>query len=96
MEDISARTSYSVRHVSRMIQSMYGKTLMEIRTERSVDHAKTLLVTTDKTMEQIATEAGFVSASAMRRAFLKGENLSPSAYRTRSKKQSMRSDGTEQ
>lgn len=81
LADISARTGYSLRHTTRIIQSMYGKTLTEIRTERAIDRAKALLVTTDKTVEEIATESGFGSASAMRRAFLKRVKMSPSAYR---------------
>jgi AraC-like DNA-binding protein len=88
LEDISARTGYSMRHTTRIIQSMYGKTLTEIRTDRSMDRAKTLLVSTDKAVEEIATVAGFGSAAAMRRAFLKKENMSPSAYRCGGRKES--------
>ncbi len=87
LQDVSARTGYSLRHTTRIIQAMYGKTLTEIRADRSVDRAKTLLVTTDKTVEEIATESGFGSASAMRRAFLRRVNMSPSEYRSGGKKQ---------
>ncbi len=85
LEDISASTGYSMRHTTRIIQSMYGKNLTEIRTERALESAKALLLTTDKSMEEIATAAGFCSAPAMRRAFLKREKISPSEYRRRGK-----------
>ncbi len=86
LSDISVRTGYSPRHVTRIIQSMYGKSLREIRVERSVEHAKTLLRTTDKTVEEIATQTGFGTALAMRRAFLKREGVSPGTYRKTNKK----------
>ncbi len=81
LADISARTGYSMRHTTRLIQSMYGKTLHEIRVERSVAHAKSLLAGTDKTVEEISAETGFRGASAMRRAFLRTEGVSPNEYR---------------
>lgn len=81
LEDISASAGYSIRHTARIIRSMYGKNLTEIRTERALESAKVLLLTTDKAVEEIATAAGFCSAPAMRRAFLKKEKLSPSEFR---------------
>ena len=83
LEDICLSTGYSMRHITRIIQSMYGKSLTAIRAERAVDRAKTLLLTTNKAVEEIATTAGFSSASAMRRTFLKKENMAPSEYRRR-------------
>lgn len=86
LEDISESTGYSMRHTTRIIQSMYGKNLTEIRTERALESAKVLLLTTDKAVEEIATAAGFCSAPAMRRAFIKKENMSPSEFRRRGNK----------
>ncbi|MBQ8747637.1 MAG: helix-turn-helix transcriptional regulator [Clostridia bacterium] len=93
LADISARIGYSLRHTTRIIKTMYGKTLREIRQIRAMDRAKTLLVSTDKTVEEIATEAGFSGASAMRRAFQDGEKTTPSAYRSLGRKGTEKDDG---
>ena len=87
LSEIADRIGYSARHTTRLIQSMYGKTLAKLRMDRSLDHAKRLLTATDKTIEEIATEAGFSGASAMRRAFLRTEGISPNEYRKSNQKE---------
>lgn len=46
-----------------------------------INHAKTLLTTTDYTLEVVATMAGFNSLSTFRRAFTQRCGCSPQAYR---------------
>ena len=81
---IAERLGYSVRHTARMIRSLYGRSLAELRCASCLSTAKQLLLQVPRlSMEEIARMAGFRDAEAMRRAFQREKGITPTAYRKR-------------
>ena len=64
------------------IETRYGKSLAEIRTASYLTTAKQLLGQSPRlSMNTIAEQAGFCSAEAMRKTFLRTEHMTPTEYR---------------
>lgn len=70
--------SHFIRSFHRYINCTPHEYLLRYRLRQ----AKRLLLTTSSSMEQIAEQCGFNSASHFSRAFRQGEGLSPSTFRT--------------
>lgn len=81
LEKIAEVLGYSKRHLSRLIYSVYGMKLSDVRNKRSREYAKWRLRNTDFSIDHIALDAGFKSAAAMRESFKKHEGITPQEYR---------------
>lgn len=81
LADIAEAIDYSPRNVSRLIRSTYHMSLKELRMKYALEKAKKLLQTTQLTMDQIAVQSNFKSAAAMRGAFQKYLQITPTEYR---------------
>jgi len=71
------------KYLLALFRKSCGMTLWEYVTRLRLAHAQRLLFTTDRTVLDIAMEAGFGSASAFYHAFQKHERRSPSKFRDR-------------
>jgi len=84
LEDIAAAAGLSAFHFSRAFKSTIGLTphgyLMFVRVER----AKALLSRCDRTMTEIAAEAGFSDQSHMSKVFRRLTGCTPTEFRNRS------------
>ncbi|MDR2834236.1 MAG: AraC family transcriptional regulator [Streptococcaceae bacterium] len=72
-------------HLSRTFSKDMGMNLKNWLLSLKINKASQLLITTDKTIEQIAFDSGFASLVAFSRAFKQMNNENPMQYRKRSK-----------
>ncbi|MFK4064900.1 GlxA family transcriptional regulator [Streptomyces sp. NPDC029674] len=82
LRQLADRASMSVRTFSRRFREETGLTPMQWLTQRRVDRARELLESTDHTVDRVATETGFGTATSLRAHFAAGVGVSPAAYRT--------------
>lgn len=81
LEDMAQRAATSVRTLNRRFLEQVGMPPLQWLLKARVRHARRLLETTPLSVEQVATRAGFGSATALRERFMKDLGTSPSAYR---------------
>jgi transcriptional regulator GlxA family with amidase domain len=81
---LAHRVHMSPRQFTRRFGSTFGSTPHKYVEQLRVEAAKPLLQCSGKDVQRIASECGFGSAEAMRRAFIRHSGVSPSEYRTRS------------
>ncbi|MDO4285383.1 MAG: AraC family transcriptional regulator [Eubacteriales bacterium] len=78
---VALHMNISPRHLNRLIQNSLSQSVNDLITEEKMNCIRTLLSTTDITMDQIAELSGFTNAYNMSRAFKKQEGMSPGEYR---------------
>ncbi|WP_164977728.1 GlxA family transcriptional regulator [Burkholderia pseudomallei] len=83
LAELAARAAMSERTLSRRFAAATGLTLRRYVAALRVELAAFLLRTSRMTLEHIADECGFASASALSHAFLAGQGCSPIQYRNR-------------
>jgi transcriptional regulator GlxA family with amidase domain len=81
LELLAARAHMSVRTFTRRFREETGLSPTRWLLAQRVDLARSLLETTDLSVEHIATEAGFGTAVGLRSHFQRAVGVSPSAYR---------------
>jgi transcriptional regulator GlxA family with amidase domain len=81
VDDLAARTLMSRRTFTRRFRERTGTTFNKWLNGQRLALAQRLLETTDLSMDQIASTAGFGSALSLRQHFAEGLGTSPSAYR---------------
>lgn len=80
-KDIASYVNISPRHLNRLLETQLHKSVNELITEEKMKLIRRLLSSTDMTLDQIATLAGFSNPYNMSRAFKKEEGMSPGKYR---------------
>jgi transcriptional regulator GlxA family with amidase domain len=81
LEEMARQAATSSRTLSRRFREQTGTTPLQWLLTARVRRAQSLLETTDLSIEQIATEAGFAAAATFRDRFFRIVGLSPTAYR---------------
>lgn len=81
LEDISANVCMSPYHVSRIFKRETGYSPYEYVSILRLNHAKTLLKTTDLSIKEIAFECGFNSETNFIIAFKNHTSLTPGEFR---------------
>lgn len=77
---ISEELNFSKNQLIRIFRSQYGKTPYRFLTEYRLEKARQLLLTTDRSYEQIGYSVGFEEYSVFFKAFRNHYGLSPSSY----------------
>lgn len=72
----------SAGHLSRLFHHATGLTFREYLTQVRIEHAKSLLIHSSKTVSEITYESGFQSLSQFHRAFRKVYAISPGKMRS--------------
>jgi transcriptional regulator GlxA family with amidase domain len=80
---LAARACMSERHFRRRFRSEFGMSVGDYLTRTRVTKAQSLLETTSLPVASVAKQCGFGSAEAMRYAFSRELEVTPSAYRAR-------------
>ena len=84
LPEIAQRLGYSKRHVSRLIRQKYGMSLSALRESIMYMSAKMIMQENPEAkFQEILEKSGFMSATALYRAFMKREGCPPSEYRKR-------------
>lgn len=81
LADVAAKASSSVRTLNRRFQAETGQTPMQWVTGVRIRHAQELLERTPDSIELIARQVGFRSASSFREQFRRVAGVSPQGYR---------------
>lgn len=85
-EDIAGAVGLSPYHLSRLFRSLTGLTMREYLIRERIETAKQLLLTTDRTIPQIASLLRFCDQSYFTKVFRQMEGTTPGAYRERNRK----------
>jgi AraC-like DNA-binding protein len=80
-DTVARAAGLSGSHFSHLIREKTGRTFTEWMVRYRVDHAKTLLRRTDKSLIHIALECGFGDQSYFNRVFKRHTGSTPRAYR---------------
>lgn len=81
VDDMAALCGMSPRNFSRRYADLMGTPPAKAVEVMRVDHARDLLATSDKTIQTVARNCGFIDAERMRRAFLRQVKTTPTSYR---------------
>ncbi len=80
---LAHRAAMSKRNFSRVFREATKMTPADYVEATRIEAARRLLESTTEQLQQIASDSGFASADAMRRAFLRGIGITPYNYRRR-------------
>jgi transcriptional regulator GlxA family with amidase domain len=78
---LAERVAMSPRHFTRVFRAEVGVTPATYVERQRVELARRLLETTDRSIEQIAGDAGFGTVETLQRAFRRGVHTTPRDYR---------------
>ena len=71
----------SPRHLSRIIKNRYGKTFHQVLSEKRLNFAANILLTTNRSANSIASEVGYAKNSSFYKDFLSYFGVTPAEYR---------------
>ena len=83
VERLAAQVNMSARNFARVFTRQFQMTPGEYLDRVRIEAARKRLEDTDETVDSIAAAVGFVTASTMRRAFLRVLDVTPAGYRAR-------------
>ena len=81
LKSVSTALGFSAGHVSRCISQLNNMNFCTLLNSFRVESAKSLLITTDLKVSEIAYESGFPNERSFHRAFLKIAGTTPGEYR---------------
>lgn len=81
LEDIATHSHMTKYHFDRMFQKRTGLSPWDYFTKLRIEHAAHLLLTTEKTVTEIASECGYQNANYFHKVFRKYVSVSPLSFR---------------
>jgi len=81
IEDVAAISGYSISYFSRVFQNQLGNPFSEYLTTIRLKHVQDSLITTDKSITEIALENGFSYPGNMTNSFRHAFGMTPLQYR---------------
>lgn len=90
MEELAAVFNYSPKYIGRIFKIKTGQTIKEYCNRVKVAQARRLLIETDLSVENVALQAGYSSATYFDRVFRKNTGFSPQEYRFAEKRKRRR------
>ena len=94
LTDVAKALNYSPRQCQRLIQDFLGVSFAEFILSHQIRYAKTLLVVSDATLEEIAENTGFKSSKALTQQFKAFVGVTPNTYRKNHKHRRTESKGS--
>ncbi|WP_127494808.1 helix-turn-helix domain-containing protein [Paenibacillus glycanilyticus] len=89
LQELAEETGLSARQYSRIFRQLTGQSPIDYQIERRMEHAKSLLTGSGKSIHQVAHEAGFRDPFHFSRSFKRHTGISPRLY-TQLSKQTVR------
>ncbi|MCL2058225.1 MAG: helix-turn-helix transcriptional regulator [Oscillospiraceae bacterium] len=83
---IACEFNMKVSFLSKFFKKKTGTGLLDHITNYRLDKVRQLLLNTDKTLNEIASQTGFISAGALIRTFKRYEGITPGKYKEMKKK----------
>ena len=81
--ELAARFHFHPDYLGRLFRQSVGVNLKSYLDQRKLQQARDLLLTTDRTVKQIASELGFSNENLFIKFFLYHEKITPTAFRSR-------------
>jgi two-component system, response regulator YesN len=81
LERIADHVKLNHAYLSRMFKQETGKTVVEYLTQIRLDASKSLLRSTERTIQDIAEEVGYLNVNSFIRFFKRYEGITPGEYR---------------
>ena len=81
LDDVARSIGYSKSHISHSLSAMLGMNFRECLNMFRAEHAKKLVLYTNKSMYVVSMESGFTSERSFHRAFIKAVGATPLEYR---------------
>lgn len=81
LEDVARELNYSKYYISRVVTNTFGCNFRTLINTYRVSMAQNLLVSSAKSISEIAMECGFKNQSSFNRIFLKHSGITPGEYR---------------
>ena len=81
LEDVAQELSYSKFYISRVVSNTFGCNFRTLINTYRVSMAQNLLVSSAKSISEVAYECGFKNQSSFNRIFLTHSGITPSDYR---------------
>ena len=82
LETLAGETNLSTYYFAHIFKEQTGFSPIEFVINTRLDQAKVLLVNTNKSVEEIAYEVGYSSASSLTNIFTRKIEVSPGQYRS--------------
>ena len=82
--DIASYVGCSPDYLTKIFKEAFGKTVVRFINDIRIEHAKHLLITTNKSIKEIASECGYNSDIHFRETFKKNEGFSPKEFKAMS------------
>lgn len=80
---IAEEIGITPRYMSKIFKEQTGISLLGYINDVRIEHAKELLKTTDKTVDEISEETGFANTRTFRRNFQKATGVTAASYKSR-------------
>ena len=81
LDEVSKYLQISPYYFSKLFKKKTGKNFIEYLTQVRMEHAKTLLTNSSKSMKEICMEIGYCDANYFSRIFKKNVGVSPTEYK---------------
>ena len=81
LEELSNTFHYNADYLSKLFRNRTGKPIKRYQHELRLTHAKELLLSTVKSIKEIAYESGYVNEKFFITTFMRYEGVSPTKYR---------------
>lgn len=82
LEDMAKQIGISYSYMRKIVYELTGKSVIDYLNQLRIQKAKQLLMETDLTIKQIASEVGYYNLQSFNRFFRKYEGMPPSSYRS--------------
>ncbi|WP_151732820.1 AraC family transcriptional regulator [Paenibacillus tengchongensis] len=82
LKDMSNEFGISYSYMRKVVYDLTGKSMIDYLNQLRIEKAKELLLDTDLTIKQIATEVGYYNVQSFNRFFRKYEGMPPSSYKS--------------
>jgi len=80
-EDMAKEIGISYSYMRKLVFELTGKSLIDYTNELRIEKAKQLLLESNMSISQIATEVGYYNVQSFNRFFRKFEGMPPSSYK---------------
>ncbi|MBJ7539386.1 helix-turn-helix domain-containing protein [Marinomonas transparens] len=81
LDRLARKACIPARQISAAINQVYGRNVSQVVNEYRIERAKTLLISSDKSITQIYLDSGFQTKSNFNREFNRVTQQTPSAFR---------------